>query len=103
MPAAGTRRSTPGATEGGPALDLSIALHFGDVIYGNIGTARRLDFTVVGPAVNEVSRMETIGKALGRALLLSQSIAHRCGRPVLSLGPHKLRSTSGMREMFALG
>jgi adenylate cyclase len=90
------------ATEGGPALDLSIALHFGDVIYGNIGTARRLDFTVVGPAVNEVSRMEALGKVLGRALLLSQSIAHRCGRPVLSLGPHKLRGTSGMREMFTL-
>jgi adenylate cyclase len=90
------------ATEGGPALDLSIALHFGDVIYGNIGTARRLDFTVVGPAVNEVSRMETLGKALGREVLLSQSIADRCGRPVLSLGPHELRGTSGMREMFTL-
>ena len=89
-------------TEGGPTLDLSIALHFGDVIYGNIGTARRLDFTVVGPAVNEVSRMETLGKALGAELLLSQSIAHRCGRRVLSLGPHKLRGTAGMREMFAL-
>ena len=90
------------ASEGGPALDLSVALHFGDVIYGNIGTARRLDFTVVGPAVNEVSRMESLGKALGAELLLSHSIAHRCGRPVLSLGPHALRGTSGMREMFAL-
>lgn len=90
------------ATEGGPALDLSIALHFGDVVYGNIGTARRLDFTVVGPAVNEVSRMETLGKALGRELLLSRSIAQRCGRPVLSLGPHELRGTTGMREMFTL-
>jgi adenylate cyclase len=90
------------ATEGGPALGLSIALHFGDVIYGNIGTARRLDFTVIGPAVNEVSRMEALGKALGRELLLSQSIAHRCGHPVLSLGPHQLRGTAGMREMFTL-
>ena len=90
------------AAEGGPELDLSIALHFGDVIYGNIGTARRLDFTVVGPAVNEVSRMEALGKVLGRELLLSESIAHRCGHPVVSLGPHKLRGTTGMREMFAL-
>lgn len=88
--------------EGGPTLDLTIALHFGDVIYGNIGTARRLDFTVVGPAVNEVSRMEALGKALGAELLLSESIAHRCGHPVLSLGTHKLRGTTGMREMFAL-
>jgi adenylate cyclase len=90
------------SAEGGPALDLSIGLHFGEVIYGNIGTARRLDFTVIGPAVNELSRMETLGKALGRALLLSQSIAHRCGRPVLSLGPHELRGITGRREMYVV-
>lgn len=82
------------------ALDLSIALHFGDVVYGNIGTARRLDFTVVGPAVNEVSRMEALGKGLGRELLLSDSIAHRCGRPVLSLGPYELRGVAGTRELY---
>ena len=90
------------AAEGGPALDLIIALHFGDVLYGNIGTARRLDFTVIGPAVNEVSRMEALGKALGRELLLSESIAHRCGQPVLSLGPHELRGVAGMREMYVV-
>jgi adenylate cyclase len=88
--------------EGGPALDINIALHFGEVIYGNIGTARRLDFTVVGPAVNEVSRMEALGKVLGREVLLSQSIARRCGHPVVSLGSYELRGTTGMREMFAL-
>src|ERR1700736_5801853 len=99
----GTRPPTPGrAAEGGPALDLTIALHFGDVLYGNIGTARRLDFTVIGPAVNEVSRMEALGKALGRELLLSESIAHRCGQPVLSLGPHELRGVAGMREMYVV-
>jgi adenylate cyclase len=87
---------------GGPALELSVALHFGDVVYGNIGTARRLDFTVIGAAVNEVSRMEALGKALGRALLLSESIAHRCGRPVLSLGPHELRGVSGPRDMYVV-
>ena len=90
------------AAEGGPALDLTIALHFGDVLYGNIGTARRLDFTVIGPAVNEVSRMEALGKALGRELLLSESIARRCGQPVLSLGPHELRGVAGMREMYVV-
>jgi adenylate cyclase len=90
------------ATEGGPTLDLSIALHFGDVVYGNIGTARRLDFTVVGPAVNEVSRMEALSKELDREVLLSQSIAQRCGHPVLSLGPHELRGTAGTREMYGL-
>lgn len=85
-----------------PALDLSIALHFGDVVYGNIGTARRLDFTIVGPAVNEVSRMEALGKGLGRELLLSESIAHRCGRPVLSLGRYELRGVTGTREIYVV-
>ena len=94
--------NTRRAAEGGPALDLTIALHFGDVLYGNIGTARRLDFTVIGPAVNEVSRMEALGKALGRELLLSESIAHRCGQPVLSLCPHELRGVAGMREMYVV-
>lgn len=90
------------AAEGGPALDLSVALHFGDVVYGNIGTARRLDFTVVGPAVNEVSHMEALSKELGREVLLSESIAQRCGHPVQSLGPHRLRGTTGTREMYGL-
>jgi adenylate cyclase len=90
------------ATEGGPTLDLTIALHFGNVVYGNIGTARRLDFTVIGPAVNEVSRMEALCKELDREVLLSQSIAQRCGHPVLSLGPHELRGTAGTREMYGL-
>ena len=90
------------AAEAGPTLDLSIALHFGDVLYGNIGTARRLDFTVVGPAVNEVSRMEALGKALGRELLLSESIAHRCGQSVLSLGRHELRGVAGTRDMYVV-
>jgi adenylate cyclase len=83
-------------------LDLTIALHFGNVVYGNIGTARRLDFTVIGPAVNEVSRMEALCKELDREVLLSQSIAQRCGHPVLGLGPHELRGTAGTREMYGL-
>ncbi|WIM13575.1 adenylate/guanylate cyclase domain-containing protein [Enhydrobacter sp.] len=91
------------SVENEPTLDLSIALHFGDVVYGNIGTARRLDFTVIGPAVNEVSRMETLGKALGHDLLLSQSIADHCGRPVLSLGAHELRGIAGRRGMYTVG
>jgi adenylate cyclase len=90
------------AEAGAPTLELSIALHFGDVLYGNIGTARRLDFTVVGPAVNELSRMEALGKALGHRLLLSESIAHRCDHPVVSIGPHELRGVAGPREMYVV-
>lgn len=85
-----------------PVLELSLALHFGEVAYGNIGTARRLDFTVIGPAVNEVSRMEALGKELGRELLLSESVAHRCGRAVLSIGRHPLRGVAGTRELYTV-
>src|SRR4029450_2227015 len=88
------------ATQGGPPPAPPVALPLGDVVYGNIGPARRLDFTVTGPAVNEVSRMEALCKELGREVLLSQSIAQRCGHPVLSLGPHELRGTTGTREIY---
>ena len=98
------RRSTPRrATEGGPALDLSIALHFGDVVYGNIGTARRLDFTVIGPAVNEASRMEALCKELG-----SEAAAVAEHRPALrpsrarASGRTELRGTAGTREIYGL-
>jgi adenylate cyclase len=49
---------------GEPALEIIIALHIGTAIYGNIGAADRLDFTVIGPAVNLVSRIEAVGKTL---------------------------------------
>ncbi len=83
-----------------PELDLSIVLHFGDVVYGNIGTARRLDFTIIGQAVNEASRMEALGKSLGQPFLLSESFAGRCGKNHASLGRHALRGITGEREIF---
>jgi adenylate cyclase len=43
---------------------MHVALHVGDVLYGNIGSRERLDFTVVGPAVNEVARIETLCRSL---------------------------------------
>ena len=88
--------------EGAPALDLVLVLHFGDVVYGNIGTARRLDFTVIGQAVNEASRMEALGKSLGEPLLLSETFARSCGRGCVSLGRHSLRGIAGEREIFVL-
>ena len=87
---------------GEQSLALDVALHYGTVFYGNIGSRTRLDFTVIGPAVNEASRMEALCKELGREVLLSQSIAQRCGHPVLSLGPHELRGTAGTREIYGL-
>src|SRR5262249_9802574 len=85
-----------------PTLLLDIALHFGEVFYGNIGTARRLDFTVIGRAVNEASRIEHLCDALERHLLLSADFALRCGNTgcaVASLGRHPLAGV-GEREIF---
>ncbi|MFI5011564.1 MAG: adenylate/guanylate cyclase domain-containing protein [Hyphomicrobiales bacterium] len=82
--------------------DVVVVLHFGEVIYGNIGAAQRLDFTVIGQAVNEASRMEALAKSLGKDILLSESFARRCAHPVDSIGSHTLRGVAGDREIFVL-
>jgi len=56
-------------------LNYGIGVHVGDVMYGNIGSRTRLDFTVIGPAVNMASRMETLTKQLGKQVLLSREFA----------------------------
>ncbi|MBN8222730.1 MAG: adenylate/guanylate cyclase domain-containing protein [Spirochaetes bacterium] len=58
-----------------PLMRHGIALHIGDVQYGNIGANRRLDFTVIGPAVNKAARIESLCKETGRALLFSADFA----------------------------
>lgn len=85
-----------------PRLDLDVALHLGEVFYGNIGAASRLEFTVIGPAVNEASRIESLCGPLGRDLLMSESFARACSAPVTSLGRFELRGVAGDREVFAL-
>ena len=71
---------------GEPALPLGVALHLGDVFYGNVGAGRRLDFTVIGPAVNEASRIEALCGTLGYPLLMSAPFAAACGSAAASLG-----------------
>jgi adenylate cyclase len=83
-----------------PSLGLDVALHCGDVYYGNIGSTGRLDFTVIGPAVNEVSRMESLCEALGCATVISASVAAAGGAPTRSLGFHALRGIAAPRELF---
>lgn len=83
-------------------LALDIALHCGDVFYGNIGAAGRLDFTVIGPAVNEASRMEALCSALDCSVILSDRVASVSPVPVRSLGSHRLRGIAAERELFTL-
>src|SRR5258707_3239097 len=63
-----------------PGLDVDLVLHFGRVVYGNVGTSRRLDFTVIGRAVNEASRIEGLCDDAGRSILVSDTFAASCGR-----------------------
>jgi adenylate cyclase len=90
---------------GNPALILNIALHAGEVTYGNIGTADRLDFTVIGPAVNEAARLEGLCKVLGRPILISESFvqaAQGVRGQLLSVGRHALRGVREAREVFTI-
>jgi adenylate cyclase len=95
------RRRTAGQQTAG--LDLS--LHIGTVQYGNVGTAQRLDFTVIGPAVNEAARIEKLCEPLGHSLLVSQPFAEAatsCRHRLVSLGRHRLRGVHEEAELFAL-
>jgi adenylate cyclase len=87
---------------GEPPPRFSVALHLGEVIYGNIGAVDRLDFTVIGPAVNLVARLDQLSKTLGRRLLVTEDFAKACARPLLSLGSHGLRGMRQPREIFTL-
>jgi len=94
------------AAAGHPALALDIALHEGEVTYGNVGTAERLDFTAIGPVINETTRLEALCKELGRNLLISDSFVRAAPalRPQLrSLGRHRLRGVREPREVFTGG
>jgi adenylate cyclase len=86
--------------DGDAALDLDIALHIGDVFYGNIGAASRLDFTIIGPAVNEASRMEALCARLGCSVVMSAAVAAASPVPVRSLGHHTLRGRAVPLELF---
>jgi adenylate cyclase len=89
--------------QGEEALGFGIALHTGDVMYGNIGAANRLDFTVIGPAVNLTSRLEGLCRALGLDLLVSDTFAGMCAcADYRSLGTHRLIGIARPVEVFTV-
>jgi adenylate cyclase len=87
---------------GEPPLEIGLALHTGAVMYGNIGAPQRLDFTVIGPAVNLVSRIEGLCPVLGYPLLASKRFASPCGSEMVSVGRHRLRGIEEEQELFTL-
>jgi adenylate cyclase len=91
------------AKRSGPALQIGVGLHCGEVHYGNVGGRSRLDFTVIGAAVNETCRIESMCKELGFPLLMSAQFAeHVAADAVVSLGQHRLKGVSRPREVFTL-
>jgi adenylate cyclase len=83
-------------------LEYGLALHVGDVTYGNIGTAERLEFTVVGDSANYAARLESFCKTLGRPLLASAEFARHFPDRFESLGNHQMRGIQGDQEIFAM-
>ena len=89
---------------GKPPAAVDLALHLGDVLYGNVGAVDRLDFTVIGPAVNEAARIEALCERLGRRVLVSAElaavVADKCR--LVPVGYHTLRGIREMREIYGL-
>jgi len=88
-----------------PVTEMYLGLHVGDVFYGNVGSVDRLDFTVVGPAVNEVSRIGSMCRSVDRPLLLSSSFVEALGKdapPLASVGRFALRGVGEAQDLYTL-
>lgn len=87
--------------KGAAPIDIGIALHLGDVMYGNIGAADRLDFTVIGPAVNLAARIEGLCRPLGQRVLMSDAFAAASSGGHTSLGAHALKGVETAQTVYA--
>ncbi|WP_246668311.1 adenylate/guanylate cyclase domain-containing protein [Bradyrhizobium elkanii] len=88
--------------EGHALLRAGIVLHEGEVFFGNIGAPDRLDFTVIGAAVNEACRVEALTKIIGRDLLMTEAVARHLSHDVEHLGEHQLRGVSARMSVYGL-
>jgi adenylate cyclase len=85
-----------------PPLPFGMALHLGEILWGNVGAAGRLDFTAIGPAVNLVSRLEGLCRPLGRPVLISGAVAAETATALIPLGEHALRGIAAPCAVFTL-
>jgi adenylate cyclase len=86
----------------GSPLSAGVALHYGTVNYGNIGSGNRLDFTVIGPDVNLTARIERLCRELDRSLIMSEAFAETLSQPTWEIGHFELRGFSKMQRLFEL-
>jgi adenylate cyclase len=88
-----------------PTTDMYLALHIGEVFYGNIGSKERLDFTVIGPAVNEVSRIASLCRSVDQPLLVSSTFAGTLGESksrLVSVGRYALRGVGRAQDLYTV-
>jgi len=89
-----------------PVTSAYLGLHIGEVFYGNIGSQDRLDFTVVGPAVNEVSRIGALCRSVERDVLVSSAFFSTVAKDdqdcLVSVGRYALRGVARPQELFTL-
>jgi adenylate cyclase len=93
------------AARGRPVMELDIVLHLGELVYGNVGSADRLDFTVVGPAVNEAARIEALCAQHSLNLLTSEAFARgatRSASRLVSIGRFMLRGVRSAQSIYTL-
>ena len=88
--------------QGVSPLPFGAALHVGEILWGNIGAADRLDFTAIGPAVNLVSRLEGLCRPLHKVVLVSGAFAAETGMPLIALGTHALRGIASPCAVFTV-
>lgn len=91
------------ARAGRPAVQCAIGLHFGDVMYGNVGAPKRLDFTVIGTAANVAARLSGQCKTLEQSLLMSADVARHVSEDLHSLGTRRLHNIADDIEVFVVG
>ena len=78
-----------------------VGLNVGEVMFGNIGIPERLSFSVIGPSVNEVSRIEQMTKFLQKPVLAGKKLASLAPKRWQSVGPHKLEGVLEPVELFS--
>ena len=88
--------------QGLPEIEFGVGLNVGEVIYGNVGAPERLDFTVMGPAVNRTARLESLTKELGQRVLFSREFAAHLEQPVIAYENQIMKGVPEPQTVFAL-
>ncbi|MBT8435754.1 MAG: adenylate/guanylate cyclase domain-containing protein [Gammaproteobacteria bacterium] len=87
---------------GQPEIEFGVGLNVGEVIYGNVGAPDRLDFTVMGPAVNRTARLESLTKEFDCNILFSKNFAELIEVPSQFMGDHEMKGIAEPQAVYAL-